>query len=1576
MWQYHLMSSKLMSSKRDKEDKRVEMVDVPLTDTKTKTPKKISAKMAANAINVGTTKKKKAKKVKKKNLKVRTLSSGSIIIKGRKKKKNRRKQRSSVITEVPEVTMKKAKAVATKYDEVNRMFDTAKTQLSQTSYGTAVDGDPMTNIPISSANIQITAILGSGGSSSFHQQQQSIILDQPVSVSVNSSMDRYRCSSLQEKISDFHIADILIVDLSRHCVHRYSCATAKYINIPMDAIELLPPNNDELSYNLKGDSVSHEWMLRIQEKDPVMARFLKTKKIMDAQEHRKPVYIRCLQEPDQHKSEDHGHPVPEAIVLASNTDDRPFIYLCGEIEEFSTERHKQNGEDGIVKITFPNVRRYTYRGLVGHFDQSSLVKEEDILGVTEYVVKSSAVTLTNDGSSENVGNEDGSSSSKTKNGASIDKDDVALHKIILAEDMKNTNNNLSTNTFKTTTTKGFLQNQFTGPVATTFVNSGSYMVIDANADDPGCSPRVQFFDGATQTCQKIISNTTSDTAKSRTLMRKTYKSPTSSLLTIKGGKRNEKTTRNHQRNHPGCLLFRDEAGVVLRGRRISPLIQTWGQIIQNNNKMMWKKGVAIGRSMPFLSNDNVKELGEQIVKYHNIPMDTTFELDIRNIHTANTTSERMVLRRNSKDAVDSENKGEGKIHQKTKKQKQNKNKKQKQKNGENINNEDNEFLVGGYLSEWSGDEKEGFTELLNWSFVNDIPMWYKAEEADHENTPVLQVRVSLAVQNVPYSSLISQGQPLPLPLPLPSSTKKEKKKKKKEKEKEKEKEKKNKKKNVKRRPSYFMKSEEIETKQEENHGTNDQSSSSFRIHLQTLSNEFMFPNYENQDANNTNIINTPIEIMNIHGTIKDVKIAIQQHNYIPYQHQRLMLNGMHLDDHRTLSSCGFRHKTSHDDNDDNDYNDNDDSKSDSDSNDNDDKHVLHYYHFLPRIYLFFNDGSGCWRDENGSDSDIAQCTGPTHPFYYRTNYVVFHYGTKDDLLKDTKTDDMNSTTCVDSFNNHNNIVGNIGVEDIPAHIQWYPHRSFLRVNNQLRSITRHRARFRMWNIYKDVGEFRETMKSQKKTKMNAHENRQKNAHMKRLGKYAPDEVEELFDDIGLGVQMGYNALDDEFGYTPWMDVTVISYDPDEKYHYVQIDGLHSPDSMDCNIDEIWKELLIKSERPEQHMNGNHHTPISHASTHFHHYCTEYPYCLTSDLKDVDDGKRFIERPVFRAPLGISTSNGPPRTKMTKITYEDTIASSFYVSDSVHSVVHCFQHPFKGPRGFDNFKNTELYVKRSYQWSFGVRGSLPGELCNPTGMSTWITEEEEHEHIVIADTNNNRIQCFIRFPGGAGVHYECMYPVEEGATEHDDDKHGNGGNNDNDDVRKERQQMTSSSCLLRSPSDVSVRVINGVVLVYVCDTGNHCIRIFIVQTEVIDYASEEGGKKRQLSPQAFCKIPAHEQWMYVYRTKDHVYIRTVPRRKFILVGTWGGFGTGPGYFITPSSIDTFETVAKKHTEQEFTDSSGGDSGAVAAAGGKKVGISVVVADPGNNRVQILEHHVNFYTKEVVMNESKGGCCTVM
>ena len=211
-----------MSSKRDKEDKRVEMVDVPLTDTKTKTPKKISAKMAANAINVGTTKKKKAKKVKKKNLKVRTLSSGSIIIKGRKKKKNRRKQRSSVITEVPEVTMKKAKAVATKYNEVNRMFDTAKTQLSQTSYGTAVDGDPMTNIPISSANIQITAILGSGGSSSFHQQQQSIILDQPVSVSVNSSMDRYRCSSLQEKISDFHIADILIVDLSRHCVHRYS----------------------------------------------------------------------------------------------------------------------------------------------------------------------------------------------------------------------------------------------------------------------------------------------------------------------------------------------------------------------------------------------------------------------------------------------------------------------------------------------------------------------------------------------------------------------------------------------------------------------------------------------------------------------------------------------------------------------------------------------------------------------------------------------------------------------------------------------------------------------------------------------------------------------------------------------------------------------------------------------------------------------------------------------------------------------------------------------------------------------------------------------------------------------------------------------------------------------------------------------------------------------------------------------------------------------------------------------------------------------------------------------------------
>ena len=378
---------------------------------------------------------------------------------------------------------------------------------------------------------------------------------------------------------------------------------------------------------------------------------------------------------------------------------------------------------------------------------------------------------------------------------------------------------------------------------------------------------------------------------------------------------------------------------------------------------------------------------------------------------------------------------------------------------------------------------------------------------------------------------------------------------------------------------------------------------------------------------------------------------------------------------------------------------------------------------------------------------------------------------------------------------------------------------------------------------------------------------------------------------------------------------------------------------------------------------------------------------TSNLKDLDDGKRLIKRPIFRTPLGITVPSAPSVIKNNKITYEDTVASSFYVTDSVHSVVHCFQHPMKGTRGFGTTKSNDVNVKRSYQWSFGVRGSLPGELCGPKGMATWKTKEEQGiEHIIIADSNNDRIQCFVHYTGGAGVHFQCMYPPCSDIQNNEMDNQNNQDAQDNNkdeekkkkkekDINKKSTETPSSllNCNLLSPSDVSVRVVNGVVLIYVCDTGNHCIRIFTLSTEVIDSLDEENINSRTLSIGAFCKIPQHLQWMYSYRTKTNCYIRTKPKRTLLLIATWGGYGNAPGYFISPSSIDTFENIPKKHTEMEFSSLEGTAEMEFAP---NPLGISVCICDPGNNRVQILKHSINLHHKGKATEKNNGGCCSIL
>jgi hypothetical protein len=317
---------------------------------------------------------------------------------------------------------------------------------------------------------------------------------------------------------------------------------------------------------------------------------------------------------------------------------------------------------------------------------------------------------------------------------------------------------------------------------------------------------------------------------------------------------------------------------------------------------------------------------------------------------------------------------------------------------------------------------------------------------------------------------------------------------------------------------------------------------------------------------------------------------------------------------------------------------------------------------------------------------------------------------------------------------------------------------------------------------------------------------------------------------------------------------------------------------------------------------------------------EYPYVDNENLQFIDSTNCLVERPLFRSPKGICVPNAKTLSRYNNAgDYEIDAASNFYVADSLHSIVHNFQHTLKGPRGFSNTKSNELYVKRAYQWSFGSRGSMPGEFCDPVGIAGWnFDAHQEHlggnddgddkgstssiylsrqrEHIVVADKGNNRIQCFVRIVTGAqrGMHFECMYPEDDDTHNSYYRYHGVIEEAMKDLKESNASSSASDSSLLKSsirkantllePTDVSVKVVNGVVMIYVCDTGNHCIRVLIMDTEIL---TKNSLLERTYSSDDFSKIPQHTHWMYSYDPNCNNYIRTVARSRLILVATWYG-----------------------------------------------------------------------------------------
>ena len=168
-------------------------------------------------------------------------------------------------------------------------------------------------------------------------------------------------------------------------------------------------------------------------------------------------------------------------------------------------------------------------------------------------------------------------------------------------------------------------------------------------------------------------------------------------------------------------------------------------------------------------------------------------------------------------------------------------------------------------------------------------------------------------------------------------------------------------------------------------------------------------------------------------------------------------------------------------------------------------------------------------------------------------------------------------------------------DEAKVNLPWYSKQIPLQIHSQLRPILKFRAKFRIWHKHVVIenfsartifsrassyqrsstaggdganmgGENRDASLLGRSTTMAASST----LHEKRLGKYAPPNIEEEFHAKGHGVRQGLQVMEDQLGYTPWVTVIVHGYDPIEKFHRVEIEGLHSTNDEDCELNPMWR----------------------------------------------------------------------------------------------------------------------------------------------------------------------------------------------------------------------------------------------------------------------------------------------------------------------------------------------------------------------------------------------------------------------
>jgi hypothetical protein len=1041
----------------------------------------------------------------------------------------------------------------------------AMLQLSKSSYGTQVDGDPKTSIHISLSTVKIKNILNNGGGISF---------EEPISVDVNTTMDRYRCSSVNSLAAPTKHADMLIVDKKTHCVHRYVCNTIKFLNVPLDALEMNKPRDDNdiheknnrrnstknedededgNAYSKEGNNVEEEWNSRPNIiKFDNRARDAKMQKIQSISKSNKFVYVRCFKNILHHDDKLYPENIP--IILGSNKDQRPFIYRkCHVVKFNSIKGHPHNPDKkGLAVVTFVGVEHFTHCGLVGRKNSSLDVDEnKECIRYTDYgttsslsdsdsieskVDRASGGSSSSSSSSNNNGNSGNSTRRSSNPGQGVSIDQIALHKIVLSEDLKISQQKI----IKSIKTNGFLPNQFTNPTCCTFLSSGTFMILDADAVDPGCSPRVQVFNGTTKMCQKIISNSTLETIKAKTLMKRMYQqddnsngdgdisssgsSSSSNSSSSSSSSSNSKTDKNkndeknmekqkqnrasHHSSKNGSLLFRTEVGLLLGDRPVPKNIIGCGEIRKKDNVKKWVNGVMIDLPMPFVKKNETK-----VSSHTSIPFGSEFLIDSR-IGLDNTLQKTTFVL-----------------------QKLNKKNNLKQQDENNFH---------GHVSNWS----IGYSELLEWSFEKKIPSWYLHDEERLWYDMTEEERFNNGDQsiNLPIPVMCIKIYLIP-PIEERKNMKKimngmrnmeeESKKRGLVRGREKNEEK-----------ILEEKMEEKMEEKESNQGNLMKQKSLLELPgiIQDDSLEYL----KNKEKFKIRIlwVNVPtfnqmystFDIFGVNGSetkINEIKKEISNKIEINEKYLRLYYDNWQLENNRELNWYGIPKHS-------------------------DGKRVrrvlpvLKLVSFKPREYIFFKDGSGLWReifdkeqkeenkknessknyeskkakdkidDGGGGVNDYDDIV--KNNFYYSTNHVRFYYGRK--CFPSKKRKDR-----LDAEKQEND-QNKLPASALPAsalsaslNFPWYSKSVPLQIRKQIRPKMKYRARFRIW--HKHVNVKNNVISNGSNVNVGRGRNLKTGifsgsfssddmnvGYTKRLGKYAPPKVENIFLSLGHKILSG------------------------------------------------------------------------------------------------------------------------------------------------------------------------------------------------------------------------------------------------------------------------------------------------------------------------------------------------------------------------------------------------------------------------------------------------------------------------